>query len=708
MNRVATLQNQVDGNAGGVKVLRFSNPPQNTLNHATRIFLVEEIDAAEKDPNVKAIVLCSVGATFSAGAEITEFTESGMKEPYLPDVLDRIERCTKLVVSAVQGAAIGGGCELALASHARVASASAVFSLPEIRLGIIPGGGGTQRLPRAVGVQSAIEIACSGNNVKAVKAKAIGLIDTVTEGDVVKDAIAFALHFLSQGKKIRRLSEDSSKLGNCLTNAIIFRTARRKMVSALPSGMISPLRCLDAIQAATKARSFDEGMKMERKIFIECAMTPQAASLKHLFFATRAAAKPPIAVKAVDAIKTIGVIGGGTMGSGIAICFLKAGCAVTLLETSEERRKFCITSISSIFEASVAKKRMTLEKKSQLLNNLSVVVNTFEALSNCQYVIEAVFESMALKKEIFSKLDRVCSPECVLATNTSTLSVDEIASATSRPHMVIGAHFFSPANVMPLLEFVRGTATSKETVSISLELGKKIRKTCVVVGNCFGFVSNRMILRGGFQALAMLEEGCFPREIDSVIKRFGFPMGPFAMQDLAGLDVAAKIRLETPKEYIPARDVSTVAERLVKEGRFGQKSKKGWYLYPKSTRTPVNDFDVEKLIVRVSDAKKITRRHVSNDEILHRYLYAMINEAALILEQKFAARPSDVDVVFVFGFGFPFTKGGPCHYADTVGISKIVQTMQILNKALGSDTFPPPCNLLLQLAANGKNFASLN
>lgn len=725
MNRVEVLAQQIQGESfavttDGVAVITLSNPPLNALNHATRLHLVQSIEKANAASDVKLIVITGAagGKAFSAGADISEFSAAAMKEPYLPDVFDVIEASRKLVVAAVNGMALGGGCELALASHIRVAHASASFSLPEIKLGIIPGAGGTQRLPRCVGVQAAIMMACSGKSVKAPAAKAMGLVDAVAPLDVTTSGgglVAFAarvgLAALSAKKPFRRLCNDTSKLGNCLTNSVVFRTARGQLQKTVPEGMTSPYRCLEAIQAATSASSFKNGLAMERKIFLECAQTPQAAAMQHFFFAQRAALRIPGVPKGVTGreVKSVGVIGGGTMGAGIALCSMNAGIPTIILETSEERKAAAIKTIEAAYASRLKKNKTTPEQVSERMKLLRVMVNDYAALQDVDYVIEAVFENMALKKDIFARLDKVCKTTCVLASNTSTLSIDEIASATKRPESVIGAHFFSPANVMPLLEFVRGAKTSPEVILTSLELGKRIKKVPVVVGNCFGFVSNRMILRAGFQAMCMVEEGCFPTEVDRVIKRFGFPVGPFVMQDIAGLDVGSKIRQETPEAFIPKRDVTTISERLVKQGHFGQKTLKGWYTYdPKDPRTPLPNRSVEKTILAVAAEKKITRRMISNDEIAERYLYALVNEAAQILSEGFALRPSDVDIVFIFGFGFPPYKGGPCHYADFVGIDKIVQKLDIYHKALGPDTFPAPCPLLKKMAAEKTTFADMN
>jgi 3-hydroxyacyl-CoA dehydrogenase len=721
MNRVEVLSQQVEGgfqttNDGAVAVIIVNNAPLNALNHANRLHLVASIKIANETASVKVIVITGAGKAFSAGADITEFSAAGMKEPYLPDVFDVIESSKKLVVAAVNGMALGGGCELALASHLRVSMASANFSLPEIKLGIIPGAGGTQRLPRAVGVQNAIMMACSGRNVKAPAAKSMGLVDAIVPAaEEAAGVVAFAskigLAAVAAKAPIRRLCNDRSKLGNFLTNSFVFRAAKGQLQKTVPSGMTSPYRCLEAIQAATSVSNFKDGLAVERKIFLECAQTPQAAAMQHFFFSQRAALRIPGIPKDAKGrdVRTLGVIGGGTMGAGIAICALNANIPTTILETSDERKAAALKTIEDVYGSRLKKGKITPQLAAERLKLLSVVVNDYSAFQDVDFVIEAVFENMALKKSIFANLDKVCKRTCVLATNTSTLSVDVIASATTRPEMVIGAHFFSPAHMMPLLEFIRGAKTSPEVILTSLELGKRIKKVPVVVGNCFGFVANRMIIRAGFQAMCLAEEGCFPREVDAVVKKFGFPVGPFVMQDIAGLDIGSKIRLETPPELIPKRDVTTVSEALVKEGRLGQKTLKGWYKYnPKDPRTPIPDFAVEKKIVQVSAEKKITRRMITNKEIEERYLYTLINEAAAILSEGFALRPSDIDVIYIFGFGFPPYKGGPCHYADHIGIDKVVQALEVYHTALGGDTFPAPCALLKKMVAEKKTFADLN
>ena len=718
-NRVEVLKTQTAKAApsGGfdatkVRVIYLDNPPMNALGINVRRALIKGMEEAEKDPKCEVIVITGKGAAFSAGADISEFS-AAMQPPFLPEVIDRIELSSKLVVAAVNGLAMGGGTELALGCHLRVASPKAFFALPEIKLGLIPGAGGTQRLPRLCGPQFAIQMCCSGGNIKAPVALKNGLADVVVDAgaNVVAEAARLGLEHVAKKLPIRRLRNETGKLGNSVKNYFVFRAARQQITANTPSGMTSPLRALDAVQAACSASNFADGLKAERDIFMQCAQSPQAAAMQHFFKSERRATKIPGIPEGVKpkAIRSVGVLGGGTMGGGIAMNFLNIGIPVVLLETSVERQKFCVDTIAGNYKITMGKGKLTQEQFDKRMGLLRVVVGDYSAFQDVDFIIEAVFENMKLKKEIFAKLDRVCKADCVLASNTSTLSIDEIASATTRPQKVIGAHFFSPANVMKLLEFVRGQATDAQTIVTSMAVGRMIKKAPVLVGNCFGFVSNRMILRGGFSAMCMLEEGCLPAQIDAVIKEFGFPMGVFAMQDLAGLDVGSKIRSETPAHFIPKRDVTQIPDVLVKAGRFGQKTQKGWYKYaPDAPRKPIVDSEVEAIVVNASKAKKMARRSFDKNEILERYLYIMINEAALLLQEGFAIRPSDIDIVFIYGFGFPPYRGGPCMYADQVGIPKVVERMKKYHTALGADTFPTPCQLLVDMATKNGSFGVLN
>ncbi len=715
MNRVEKLQAQQQPtfsvDARGVAVLRVTNPPLNTLGFKARAQIMQGVEMAEQDPNVKVLVITGAGRAFSAGADISEFGAGKMKRPFLPEVIDRVEACKKPVVAAINGMALGGGCELALGCHFRVASKFAAFGLPEIKLGIIPGAGGTQRLPRLCGPEFAIRMCCTGGTIKPAVALKNGLVDAVAEPkELIAAAGAFGLNVVEKKLKIRRLCNETAKLGNSVRNYFVFRAARDQVRKSTPSGMISPLKALDAVQAACSAPSFKAGMAAEQKIFYECAKTTQAAAMQHFFKAERVAAKVP-GIEGVKPrpVRSVGVVGGGTMGGGIAMCFMNIGTPVVILETSPERKKFAEDNIRNTYLVSVKRGRLTEEKFKQRMALLTVVVDDWQAFQDADYVIEAVFESMALKKQIFAKLDAVCKQTCVLASNTSTLSIDEIASATKRPQSVIGAHFFSPANVMKLLEFVRGKDTDSQTIATSMAVGKAIKKAPVLVGNCFGFVSNRMILYGGFSAFNMLEEGALPAQVDAAIRKFGYPIGLFQMQDLAGIDVLGRIRGEMPPNFLPPRDSSTIQSELIKQNRFGQKTGKGWYLYEKANpRKPLNDDAVDKIVIATSKAKGIKRRNFDEKEILERFFFIMINEAAKILEEGYAIRPSDIDIVFIYGFGFPPYRGGPCFYGDTVGIPYLVKQMQTYNKALGDATFPKPCKLLLDMAANGKTFASMN
>jgi 3-hydroxyacyl-CoA dehydrogenase len=691
----------------GIAILTLTNPPMNVLSYHVRVGIQSCYEKAAANPSVKAIVLTGKGAAFCAGADITEFTPSKMKAPHLPEVIAKLEQGKKPVVAAINGVCMGGGLETALACHYRVASQKAQFALPEVKLGLVPGAGGTQRLPRLIGVPGAIDLVCSGRTVRPAEALKSGLVDKLATGNVVEEAIAFAQDLVKRNVTPHRLCDDGSKLGWCITNKLLFRQAR-KGVAAAARGMQSPLKGLEAIEAATTARTFKEGMDIEQRIIMECFKSPQSQAMQHLFFSERRALKIPglPANLKSNTIRTVGVVGGGTMGSGIAMNFLNVGIPVTLLETSDDRAKFAIDTIRGNYDLTMKKGKLTQDTANKRLALLKIVVNDYGAFKDVDYVIEAVFENMKLKKEIFAKLTAATRPDCILASNTSTLSVDEIASASSRPGKVIGTHFFSPANVMKLLELVRGKDTDAATIITSLDLSKRIKKTPVLAGNCFGFISNRMMAVGGLQAIYMLEEGCQPQEIDAAITGFGFPMGVFAMQDLAGLDVGYKIRQETPETFKPKRMVE-IPDQLHALGRYGQKTQKGYYKYPEG-RTPVTDPVVTQLVLDASKKKNIKRRAFTQQEILDRYLFALVNEGANILKEGYAIRPSDIDIVFIFGFGFPPYKGGPMHYADHVGIEKVAGTIQKLNSTLPPNTFPPLSPLLAEMVASKAKFAKLN
>eukprot|EP00759_Apiculatamorpha_spiralis_P052513 PhF_6_TR574/c0_g1_i1/m.594/K07516/fadN; 3-hydroxyacyl-CoA dehydrogenase len=695
---------------GNIAVFTLTNPPMNVLSHHVRVGIQSCLEKATANAAVKAIIVTGKGAAFCAGADITEFTPSKMKGPHLPEVIAKLEQSKKPVIAAINGVCMGGGLETALACHYRVASDKALFALPEVKLGLIPGAGGTQRLPRLIGVQGAIDMVCSGRTVKAAEAFKKGVVDKIVPlNKLLEEAVAFANDLIQRNVTPRRLCDDGSKLGWCLTNKLVFRQARQG-IAKMSRGMESPLRCLDAIEAATTARTFKEGMDTEFKIIMECFKSPQAQAMQHLFFSERRALKIPGLPNDMKPakIKSVGVIGGGTMGTGIAMNFLNIGVPVILLENTPDRAKFAADTIRGNYDLTMKKGKLTLEVVEKRMSLLKVIVNDYNAFANVDYVIEAVFENMKLKKEIFAKLSAITRPDCILATNTSTLSIDEIASASTRPNKVIGAHFFSPANVMKLLEFVRGKDTDAATIITSLDVAKRIKKTPILAGNCFGFISNRMMTIGGLQGIYLLEEGCLPQEVDAVITKFGFPMGLFAMQDLAGVDVGYKIGLETPAELRPKRMVELGA-KLYELGRYGQKTQKGYYKYPDPTsRTPVPDPVITQLILDESKRKGIKRRTFTSEEILERYLYVMINEAANILLEGFAIRPSDIDICFIFGFGFPPFKGGPCHWADHVGIAKVAAKIQKYNQELPPNTFPPLSPLLAKMVAEKKNFASMN
>ena len=733
MHRATLLAKQANSTGPGglerrgnhVAVLRLNNPPLNALGAAVRAQIREGMAAAEADASIDVVVITGAGPAFCAGADIAELgkmasnasnvaVEASLRE--FGDVMSLLESTSKVTVAAINGLCFGGGCETALACHHRVAHPRAQLGLPEVTLGLLPGAGGTQRLPRLVGLEPAIRMCCFGAPVKAAAAAKVGLVDEVCAAtdDVVAVAAAYGQAVAErrkQGEAPRRVRDFAERLPTAEQAAQIVSASRALIAKKTPKAVIAPLRNLDAVAAAaTHPANFDAGVAVERRLFAELIASAPAAAQLHGFIAERRALKVPgIAGVKPARVKHVGVVGGGTMGGGIAMCFLNIGVPVTLLETSDARKANCVATIRRNYAVSAKRGTLSSAQLEARMGLLTVVVDDWAALGPVDFVIEAVFENMALKKEIFAKLDKVCKPGCVLASNTSSLDVDAIASATSRPQHVIGAHFFSPANIMKLLELVRGKATDARTIATSVFVAKAIKKAPVVVGNCFGFVGNRIAFQSQFQAFAMLEEGAVPRQIDAVIEAFGFRMGVCRMGDLAGVDIGYKVRQEMPAHLRPTRDVNTVTNMLVERGWHGQKTGRGYYKYAKDApRVAVHDPEVDALCAQVSATKGVTRREISDEEIHERYFLAQINEAAIILEEGIAVRPSDVDVVMLYGYGYPAYRGGPCHYADALGLPNVVAAMRRYNARLGDATFPKPCPLLTDLAAKGASFASLN
>ncbi len=688
---------------GQIGVIGVNNPPVNALGHAVRQGLIEALTLALGDAEVQSIVLIGRGRTFVAGADISEFGKPP-KAPSFTDVIDRFDASPKPVVAALHGTALGGGLELALGCNYRVAVRDAKCGLPEVKLGILPGAGGTQRLPRLVGVPKALELIVSGDPVNAVEAKALGLVDELVEGDLLEGAIAFADKVAARRPlpRVRDLAEhvDKTKLAPGL-----FEKAA-KDAAARARGGRAPVRCVEAVKAAVEL-PFDAGMKRERELFEEAVKSTESAALRHIFFAERQAAKiPDIAADTPTLpIRKVAVLGAGTMGGGIAMVFANAGISVVLVDREQGLVDKGIGIIKKNYAATVSKGKLAQSEMDARFGRISGSTD-WNGLGDVDLVIEAVFEEMGLKKEIFGKLDRICKKDAILATNTSTLDVDEIARSTSRPEQVIGLHFFSPANVMRLLEIVRGKQTSKTVVATSLKLSKQIGKVGVLVGVCPGFVGNRMLHTYFREAQYLLQEGALPAQLDGVITRFGFAMGPCATSDLAGIDVGWRIRKEQPKPPPGERYSGAVADRLAEMGRFGQKTSAGFYKYEAGSRTPLPDPEVEAIINAVSKELGIERRAIGDDEIFERCLYSMINEGAKILEEGIALRASDIDTVWINGYGFPPHRGGPMFYADTAGLPKIHETLQQFVAKHGK--LWKPSTLLEKLAKENKTFASFD
>jgi len=684
---------------GAAAVLTIENPPVNALNVAIVTGLRDRLKEALDDASVKAIVVTGAGRAFIAGADISEFGKPRPKDaPTLDQVVELLEASPKPLVAAVNGIALGGGLEVALGCHYRVAAAGARVGLPEVTLGIIPGAAGTQRTPRLTGAAKALDLIVNSKQIGAAEAKKLGLVDEIAEGDVVKAAIAFA-----QGKQPRRVSEIQDKIAADRGHPEIFADYRRDMAKKF-RGFEAPFAAVDAVEAAVN-KPFEDGRKYERQLFERLVASQQAAAQRHVFFGEREVAKIPDVPKdtPIRKIERAGIVGCGLMGGGIAINFANGGIPVTVVETQQAALDKGLANIRKIFDGNVSAGRLTREAADQRVALIKGTTD-YADLKDADLVVEAVFEDMAVKKQVFETLDRVCKPDAILATNTSTLDVDAIAAATRRPQQVIGMHFFSPANIMKLLENVRGKATSKETIATVMELSKKLGKTAVLVGVCDGFVGNRMLYAYRRQAEALLEEGALPQQIDKAIFDFGLPMGPFAMQDLAGLDIGLAIRRRL-RETLPALlKLSYIPDRVAEQGRYGQKTGAGWYRYEPGSRTPIPDPAIDKLVVDYSKEQGIARRAIDDTEIVERCMFALVNEGAKILEEGIAARPVDIDIIWIYGYGFPRYRGGPMFWADQVGVKKVYDTIKRLYDKHGGWLEPAP--LLERLARDGKGFYS--
>ena len=689
---------------GNVAVITMNNPPVNGLGYETRRGIAAGVEQALADASVQAIVLTGSGRAFSGGADIREFgSPKAVAEPNLLSLIRMLENCTKPVIAAIHSVAMGGGLELALGAHYRLVTPGTQIALPEVKLGLIPGAGGTQRLPRVLGVETALNMIVSGEPVKSeVLAQQPGqkLFDKVVEGDLMTAALAFAAEVADRRPLLRVRDMKVTH-----PNADAYFQFARNTVKAMAKNFPAPAKCVDAVEAALK-RKFDDGMVYEREIFMALMLTPESKALRHAFLGERAASKIPDVPDDTPQrkIEKIAVIGAGTMGGGISMNFLNAGIPVVMLEMKQEALDRGVATIRKNYESQVKRGKLKQDKYEQRMALLSTTLS-YDEIKDADMVIEAVFEEMGVKEKVFKQLDAVMKPGAILASNTSTLDVDQIASFTKRPQDVIGTHFFSPANVMKLLEVVRGKATAKDVLATVMALGKKIKKTSVVSGVCDGFIGNRMIEQYSRQAGFLLEEGCTPAQVDKAVEKFGFAMGPFRMGDLAGNDIGWAIR---KRRYVekPNMRYSKTADLLCELGRYGQKTGAGWYDYQAGKRDAIPSPVVVEMIEKHRAALGITPRKISDEEIVHRLVYSLVNEGAKILEEGIASKASDIDMVYLTGYGFPLWRGGPMCYADTQGLFNVVQAMKrFAANPLDDASFWQPAPLLARLAAEGKSFS---
>jgi len=687
---------------GTVAVVTLNNPPVNGLGHATRSAAVEGMRRALEDDTVKAIVLTGAGKAFSGGADIKEFNSpKALQEPTLHSLIRVVEGSTKPVVAAIHSVAMGGGLELALGANYRVALPGAQIALPEVKLGLLPGAGGTQRLPRVLGLEAALNMIVSGTPVLSEKLAGTGLFDEIYPAGT--DLLAAAVAFAEKVADLRPLPKVRERKVD-YPNHEAFLQFSRNTVKAVAGPFPAPLECVETV-AASITMKFEDGLKFERERFLHLIQTSESKSLRHAFFAERVASKVPDVPSDTPTreIRKAAVIGAGTMGGGIAMNFANAGIPVTILETKQEALDKGLAIIRKNYENTLKKGKLTQEKFDQRLALIGGTLD-YAGIADADIVVEAVFEDMGVKETVFRRLDEVMKPGAILASNTSTLDLDRIAAFTQRPQDVIGLHFFSPANVMKLLEIVRGKETGKDVLATSLALSKKLKKTGVVSGVCDGFIGNRMIEQYFRQAGFLLEEGALPEQVDKAIERFGFPMGPFRMSDLAGNDIGWYIR---KRRYVEKPEIaySKTADLLCEMGRFGQKTSAGWYDYKEGDRKAYPSEVVNGMIVQHSADIGVQRRKITDQEIVERLVYALVNEGALILEEGIALRASDIDMVYLTGYGFPLYRGGPMFYADSVGLPNVLATIQQLAQGRHGEAWKP-APLLVKLATEGKGFNS--
>ena len=689
---------------GNIAIVTIDNPPVNALGVDVRRGLIHAIDAAQSAPDIAAVLLVGAGRVFLGGADIREFGQPP-QAPFLPDVCNAIESCSKLVVAAIHGVALGGGLEIALAAHYRLALPSAKLGLPEVQLGLLPGAGGTQRTPRLIGAQAALDMMLSGRQIDAAQAAQWGLIDRlgVDAADPVEQGLAYASELVAANAPLRR-TRDAAALTDRATAQAAINAARADTVKKA-RGLFSPLKIVDAVQAALDL-PFDDGLCEERKLFTQCLDSAQRAGLVHAFFAEREVLKAPeTKVAQSRPLASIGIVGGGTMGAGITVAALDAGLPVTMIERDDTALARGRGFVEKVYDSLVAKGRMTSAAKAATMARYTGSTS-YDALAQVDLVIEAVFEDMAVKQAVFAELDRVCKPGAVLATNTSYLDIDQIAASTARPQDVVGLHFFSPANIMKLLEIVVPAKVSPDVVATAFALARLMRKTPVRAGVSDGFIGNRILAVYRTAADHMLEDGASPYQIDEAVRAFGYPMGPYQMSDLAGGDIGWAARKRRAPTRNPLARYVQIADRLCERGWFGQKTGRGYYLYADGARTGTPDPEVLAIIDAERARAGVAPRSFTDGEIMRRYLAAMINEGAKVVEEGIALRPLDVDVTFVHGYGFPRYRGGPMHYADTVGLASVLADIR---EFAGQDPlFWQPSPLLVDLVERGANFASLN
>jgi 3-hydroxyacyl-CoA dehydrogenase len=683
----------------GIAVLTLNNPPVNALAQTAGLLqeIKDHLDAGSKDSRVSAWVLIGANRCFSGGADIKEFGKPlATDKADLRQLTSHMDTLQKPLIAAIHGPTMGGGTELALSCHYRVAAPDAQIGLPEVKLGLLPGAGGTQRLPRLIGVEAALKMIVSGDPVNASKALALGLVDEIAQGDLLQAGLAFAQRTVQETKPLRRISAMKVAVPG---DPQAFFAAAREQVAKASRGYPAPLVCLQCVENAA-TMPFEQGYAQERELFLGLMQTTESRALRHAFFAEREAAKIPDVPDDTPtvAIKHAAVIGAGTMGGGIAMNFANAGIPVQVLEIKPEALERGLATIRKNYANTVAKGRLSQQDMDRRMA-LIQPVSSYDALKDVDIVVEAVFEEMDVKKQVFGELDRVMKPGAVLASNTSTLDVNQIAAITKRPQSVIGTHFFSPANVMRLLEIVRGARTSKEVLATTMKLAKTLRKVGVVSGVCDGFIGNRMVEEYIRQATFLLEEGALPQQVDGALQRWGMAMGPFAMSDLAGLDIGWAIR-KRKMAHNPAEKFSRIGDRICELGRFGQKTGAGFYRYESGNRTPLPDAAIEKLILDYSRDAGVTRRSISDEEIIERCIYALVNVGAQLLEEGIALRASDIDVVYLTGYGFPSYRGGPMFYAETVGLKKVYETISGFHRSHGKYWEPAP--LLQRLVAAGQ------